>query len=204
MPEVTEIYSSTHLSCADLKNAEVTLRIAAVEVKEFDDDGRKVSKPVITFEGYSKTFVANKTNTMTIAEITGKTNTDHWVGSWVTLYPTMVPFGSRTVEAVRIRAASLAQLSDAAQAPVQTTPAAPVQTTPAAAVQPTAQPVAQQEVQPVVQPVTQQEVQPATQPVTQPAATQPVAQQEVQPAVRPATNPQYDAGLNDGIPRSFK
>ncbi len=193
MPEVTEIYSSTHLSCADLKNAEVTLRIAAVEVREFDDDGKKATKPVITFEGYSKTFVANKTNTMTIAEITGKTNTDHWVGSWVTLFPTMVPFGSRTVEAVRVRAASLAQLSAASQAPIQTTPAAAVQ------------PVTQQEVQPAAQPVVQPVTQPtATQQVAQPAATQPVVQQEVQPAVQPATNPQYDAGLNDGIPRSFK
>ncbi len=197
MPEVTDIFTSTHLSCADLKNAEVTLRIAAVEVREFDNDGKKVSKPVITFEGYSKTFVVNRTNSTMIVEITGKTNTDQWIGSWITLFPTMVPYGSRTVEAVRVRAASLAQLSAASQAPIQTTPAAAVQ------------PVTQQEVQPAVQPAAQPVVQPVTQPtatqqVAQPAATQPVVQQEVQPAVQPATNPQYDAGLNDGIPRSFK
>ena len=189
MPEVTDIFTSTHLGCADLKNAEVTLRIAAVEVREFDNDGKKVSKPVITFEGYSKTFVVNKTNSTMIVEITGKTNTDQWIGSWVTLYPTMVPWGSRTVEAVRVRAASLAQLSAASQAPIQTTPAAAVQ------------PVTQQEVQPAAQPVVQPVTQPtATQQVAQPAATQPVAQ----PVVQPAADPQYDAGLNDGIPRSFK
>ena len=108
MPTVTDIYPSKYLSAGDLKNQEVTVTIERVEMEEFEDNGRKVPKPVVRFQGSSKAMIFNKTNAMTVVDITGQADTDHWGGAKICLYPTMVQFGSKMTEAIRVKRPSAA------------------------------------------------------------------------------------------------
>ncbi|TIT00215.1 hypothetical protein [Mesorhizobium sp.] len=103
MTDLNELYPSKYLSAADLKGKKVTMTIKAVVIEEFEDNGGKVKKPIAYFkEGGDKGLVCNKTNAMTIARIAGKTNTDDWTGVRITLFPTMVQFGGKVTEAIRI------------------------------------------------------------------------------------------------------
>ncbi len=104
MPSVkNELYPSKYLSAADLQNRDVIVTIVKVEMEEFEDNGRKVTKPVVHFQGSPKAMIFNKTNATTVADITGQDNTDHWGGARICLYPTMVQFGSKMTEAIRVK-----------------------------------------------------------------------------------------------------
>ena len=103
MPTISELYPSKHLSAADLQNKDVVVTIERVEMEEFDDNGRKATKPVVYFQGSSKSMVFNKTNCNTVADITGQENTDNWPGARICIYPTVVPFGNKMVEAIRVK-----------------------------------------------------------------------------------------------------
>ncbi len=104
MPSVkNELYPSKYLSAADLQNRDVIVTIVKVEMEEFEDNGRKVPKPVVHFQGSPKAMIFNKTNATTVADITGQDNTDHWGGARICLYPTMVQFGSKMTEAIRVK-----------------------------------------------------------------------------------------------------
>lgn len=99
---------SNSLKAADLDGDEVTLTIKNYTVKEFTEEDRKtgdtyyVKKPIFSFEETDKTFVCNKTNREAIAYAYGK-EMDEWIGKTVALYPTIVPFGDKKVEAIRVR-----------------------------------------------------------------------------------------------------
>ena len=103
MAKLTELYPSKWLSAADLKNQEVVATISGVTTDEFDDNGKKSVKPVCNFQGVDKALILNKTNALTIQEISGHDDTDHWAGVQVCLYPTMVQFGAKMTEAIRIK-----------------------------------------------------------------------------------------------------
>ena len=103
MPAINDIYPSKYLSAADLQNRDVAVTIERVEMEEFEDSGRKVTKPVVFFQGSAKAMIFNKTNATTVADITGQDNTDHWGGARICLYPTMVQFGSKMTEAIRVK-----------------------------------------------------------------------------------------------------
>ena len=99
---------STSLKAADLEGSEIELIIASYVIKEFDEVDKKtnetyqVRKPIFSFEETEKTFVCNKTNRSAIAYAYGD-EMDEWIGKPITLYPTMVQFGSDMVEAIRVR-----------------------------------------------------------------------------------------------------
>ena len=99
---------SNSLKAADLEGGEVTLTIDNYSVKEFSEEDKKtgdhytVRKPIISFVESEKTFVCNKTNREAIAYAYGK-EMDDWIGKPITLYPTIVPFGDKKVEAIRVR-----------------------------------------------------------------------------------------------------
>ncbi len=103
MPTISELYPSKYLSAADLQNKDVAVTINRVEMEEFEDNGRKVTKPVVYFQGSAKAMIFNKTNATTVADITGQDDTDHWGGARICLYPTMVQFGSKMTEAIRVK-----------------------------------------------------------------------------------------------------
>ncbi len=81
MPAINDIYPSKYLSAADLQNKDVAVTIEKVEMEEFEDNGRKVTKPVVYFQGSAKAMIFNKTNATTVADLTGQDNTDNWPGA---------------------------------------------------------------------------------------------------------------------------
>ena len=103
MPTITNIFPSKYLSAADLQNKDVVVTIDRVEMEEFDDNGRKVTKPVVYFQESAKAMIFNKTNATTVADITGQANTDNWGGAQICLYSTMVQFGAKMTEAIRVK-----------------------------------------------------------------------------------------------------
>lgn len=102
MPQLSKLYPSKYLSAPDLKGKKATVTITEVGFELFDDDGKKVEKPIAYFKEGKKGLVLNKTNALTIANIAGETDTDNWPGVRVTLYPTMVQFGGKVTDAIRI------------------------------------------------------------------------------------------------------
>lgn len=97
--EVSDVYSGTSLTAADLKGREFTLVVAEVTVKKFDNG----NKFVVTFQNAKKSLVCNKTNAKRIAHAYG-TNTDGWIGREIIVYPEHVEFQGNLVEAIRVRA----------------------------------------------------------------------------------------------------
>ena len=96
--ELSSVFGGDTLKAADLQGNEVTVVIATVGMKKFDNG----NKLVITFQGKKKSLVCNKTNANRIAYTYGS-NTDNWIGQEVTLYVELVDFQGSTVEAIRIR-----------------------------------------------------------------------------------------------------
>lgn len=103
MPKLTDLYPSKWLTAADLQNQEVVATISSVGTEEFEDNGKKLVKPVCNFQGVDKALILNKTNAFMIQEITGHDDTDNWVSVQVCLYTTMVQFGAKMTEAIRIK-----------------------------------------------------------------------------------------------------
>ena len=95
---VSEAFPSDYLRAADLRGNNVRVVIDRVEMKDIGDD----VKPVVFFQNKDKGVVLNKTNANNIAALYGD-DTDDWIGKEVVLYPTMVDFQGRSVEAIRIR-----------------------------------------------------------------------------------------------------
>jgi hypothetical protein len=95
---IDDIYQGDSLKAADLKGQAHVVVIATVTRKDFDD-GPKI---VLTFQHRKKSFICNKTNANRIAFAHGK-DTDEWVGREIELYPDLVDFQGKTVEAIRIR-----------------------------------------------------------------------------------------------------
>jgi hypothetical protein len=100
---------SNSLKAADLNGEEWEVTIQGYTVKEFDQESvetgesYKVKKPIFSFHETEKTLVCNKTNRDAIAYAYGD-EMDDWIGKVIFLYPTMVPFGNKKVEAIRVRA----------------------------------------------------------------------------------------------------
>lgn len=99
---------SNRLKASDLDGSECMLTIKGYTIQEFEETSTKsgetymARKPEISFEGTDKTFICNKTNREAIAYVYGK-EMDDWIGKQITLYPTVVPFGDKNVEAIRVR-----------------------------------------------------------------------------------------------------
>lgn len=100
----TEIYQteSNWLKAADLRKQEHKVTIAEVTLAKFNKDGVEQQKLELHFQGKDKTLLLNKTNSDAISYIHGP-DTDSWLGKSIILYPTLVSFGGKQVEAIRIR-----------------------------------------------------------------------------------------------------
>lgn len=103
MPDTDTIYSSggAYLKGEDLADTDdITLTIEGVEIKQFDDGGKKA---IITFGGTDKKLVVNKTNALMINEVAGSRDTDNWIGKSITLYGTKVEYGGKLTDGIRVR-----------------------------------------------------------------------------------------------------
>jgi hypothetical protein len=96
--KISSAFPSSYLKAADLDGRTVSVKIDRVEMETVGDD----SKPVLYFQGKDKGVVLNKTNANNIVALFGD-DTDDWVGQEVSLYPAMVDFQGRSVEAIRIK-----------------------------------------------------------------------------------------------------
>jgi hypothetical protein len=96
---LNDIYPSAFFKAADLNGATVVKEIADVTLEEIGTD----RKLVLHFKDEDKGLVLNKTNSNNIAIVYGM-DTDGWIGGIVQLYPTMVDFQGRSMEAIRLKA----------------------------------------------------------------------------------------------------
>lgn len=101
MPKLGEIFKSASLKAEDLKGRRRNLTITQVEIKDFGDGQ---PKPILHFEETEKTFVANKTNSMTLASLTGSDDTDEWAGWVITLRPDMTQYQGKPMPCIRVDA----------------------------------------------------------------------------------------------------
>ncbi len=105
MPNIDQMYPSRWLKASDLQNKTFTLTIDRLA---FEDVGDGDQKPILYFKGAEKGLVLNKTNATSIGMVYGQ-ETEGWIGKAIQIFPTMVPFGSNTVPAIRVRPAAQAQ-----------------------------------------------------------------------------------------------
>ena len=96
---VSEAFPSDYLKAADLRDRTIMVVIDRVEMKDIGDD----HKPVVYFQGKERGLVLNKTNANNIALAHGD-DMDDWVGKEIVLFPAMVDFQGKTVQAIRVRA----------------------------------------------------------------------------------------------------
>jgi molybdopterin converting factor small subunit len=96
---ISTAFPSDYLKAGDLGGRTVRVVMSHVEMKDIGDD----HKPVLYFQGKDKGMVLNKTNANNITALYGD-DTDLWSGREIMLFPAMVDFQGKTVEAIRIRA----------------------------------------------------------------------------------------------------
>jgi hypothetical protein len=102
--KLNEAFPSSFLKSADVTEVggEMTLTIAKVEMKDFDNDsGGKDHKLIVCFTN-EKQIVCNKTNGTTLGEMFGN-ETDDWIGKSITLIVQNVDFAGKSTPAIRIR-----------------------------------------------------------------------------------------------------
>lgn len=95
---ISAAFPSTYLKAADLQGRTVSAVIGRIELEEIGGE----HKPIIYFQGKDKGLVLNKTNANNIAAVFGD-DTDDWIGGTIQLFPTMVDFQGRSVEAIRVK-----------------------------------------------------------------------------------------------------
>jgi hypothetical protein len=100
MPNISELFPGRYIKAETLNGKARTYQIEDVEPVKLSDGSEK---PVISFEDERLKLILNKVNAEAIASLYGR-NTDNWSGKLVELYPTRTPFGSKMVDAVRVRA----------------------------------------------------------------------------------------------------
>lgn len=106
--ELNSIFPSKYLKAADLQKKQITVIIDSAEIEVLGED----RKLVLHFKGKDKGLVCNKTNANRIAYTYGQ-DTDSWIGKEIILYSELVDFQGRTVEAIRVKAPTKADLDDA-------------------------------------------------------------------------------------------
>lgn len=99
--------SSKFLKSEDVEAAggEMTLTISKVERKEYEDEGKKEVKGVLSFVEDERQLSLNVTNTNAVVAMYGGQNIDTaWVGKKITLYvDPNVKYGTKIVKGLRVR-----------------------------------------------------------------------------------------------------
>lgn len=116
------MFPSKYIGAADLKNRDVNLTIAKVQVDDLQMvGGRHQKKPVLYFAKTEKMMVLNKTNAITIAGMHGA-EMKSWVGKSITVFPTTTRCGGGMVDCVRVREVVPVQQQPARQATADSVP----------------------------------------------------------------------------------
>src|ERR1700679_2357072 len=116
--DVNQVFGGDAMKAADLNGQEFTLTIVSVEEKKFDKGGNKLA---IRFAGAKKSFICNKTNSKRIAMLYGS-ETGHWPGKTIVLYPEMVDYQGEPVWAIRVKPPASFAAQPQRPAPIRPTP----------------------------------------------------------------------------------
>jgi hypothetical protein len=100
-----QVFPSRWFKAADLEPNGEVVTIRKTVMEEIGEERER--KPVMTFEETDQALVINITNWNSIAELTGKDDSDDWPGHAIKLVRVKVPFGKKTVDAVRVEAADV-------------------------------------------------------------------------------------------------
>lgn len=93
-----EVFPSNYIKASDLQGREVNVVIARAVMEKLGDD----DKLVLYFQNRQKGMVCNKTNANRIALAYGD-DTDDWIGREIVIYPDIVDFQGKAVEAIRAK-----------------------------------------------------------------------------------------------------
>lgn len=95
---ISSAFPASYLKAVDLQDRNVTVTIEKVVMEDIGGD----HKPVLYFRGTDRGLVLNKTNANNISYALGD-ETDNWIGREIILYPTIVDFQGRSVDAIRVK-----------------------------------------------------------------------------------------------------
>ncbi len=89
---------SEYLKAADLQGREIAVVISQVKFEKMDGKDRAV----LFFIGKNKGLMLNKTNINNIVALYGD-ETNDWNGKEIVLFPSMVDYQGKSVEAIRVK-----------------------------------------------------------------------------------------------------
>jgi hypothetical protein len=118
MPKLSDFFPGKYLKAGDLNGQEKIATIDRVEVGQFENDGKKQTKPIVFFRDGLKPMVINKTNFAIIAAACGD-DSDGWAGRRIALSPDTVAFGGRVQETIKVRRAPAQTETGRAAKPAQ-------------------------------------------------------------------------------------
>ncbi len=122
--KVSEMFPSKYLKAGDLQGKEVLVTIESLELLEFQNDGGKENKWVISLVGKDKAFICNVTNATRIEYATGEEDNKNWPGKQIILRSEKVDFKGKLVDSIRVK---IEQLSPPAQAHAAQPPEQPIE-----------------------------------------------------------------------------
>lgn len=104
MGKMNDYYPSAWLRSDDIDGPTI-VTIAQVRDEKFPGQRGESDqvKPVLFFREFRKGMIVNKTNFLTLSKITGKSDTEEWVGIQIQLRVEQVPAFGEVVDAIRIR-----------------------------------------------------------------------------------------------------
>lgn len=95
-----QLFPSKYLKVPDLKGREVAVTIESVEQTKIQGD----TVNVVHFENKEKGLIMNVTIYNQISKAAGSEDTDEWIGTKITLFPTTTEFKGEEVDCIRVRA----------------------------------------------------------------------------------------------------
>jgi hypothetical protein len=98
-----QVFPSRWLKAADLESDGETVTIKKIMMEKVGLE--QEHKPVMSFDETDQLLVINLTNWNSIAELTGKNDSDDWPGQVIKLIRVKVQYGKKTVDAIRIETA---------------------------------------------------------------------------------------------------
>jgi hypothetical protein len=78
--------------------------LTIVSVDDEEVGQKREKRLVVRFENEEQSFVINKTNALSIAEIAGTDDLDEWIGAKIVLFAARTDFAGRQVDCIRVRA----------------------------------------------------------------------------------------------------
>ena len=104
-----DVFPSKYLQAADLRGKPVNVTIERAPLETLKNKNGEDLKTVLYFRGAKKALPLNRTNWDSCADLCGD-DSDDWPGHQIQLYPTTTPFGTDTVDCIRIRAPEQGEL----------------------------------------------------------------------------------------------